>query len=72
MTQFSPSLLRSEGVPVYCCVQHGGEFVITFPQAYHSGFNCGFNCVEAVNVAPFEWLPHGQNAVELYRKQGCK
>ncbi|XP_010906800.2 lysine-specific demethylase JMJ703 isoform X1 [Elaeis guineensis] len=72
VTQFSPSILKSEGVPVYRCVQHSGEFVITFPRAYHSGFNCGFNCAEAVNVAPIDWLPHGQNAVELYSEQRRK
>ncbi|RRT55546.1 hypothetical protein B296_00027775 [Ensete ventricosum] len=72
VTQFSPSLLRLEGVPVYRCVQRPGEFVLTFPRAYHAGFNCGFNCAEAVNVAPLDWLPHGQNAVELYREQGRK
>ncbi|PHT82021.1 hypothetical protein T459_15036 [Capsicum annuum] len=31
-------------------------------------FNCGFNYHETVNFAPFEWLPHGQNAVALYRE----
>ncbi|KAF8723707.1 hypothetical protein HU200_021671 [Digitaria exilis] len=72
VTQFSPSLLKSEGVPVYRCVQHEGEFVLTFPRAYHAGFNCGFNCAEAVNVAPIDWLPIGQNAVELYREQARK
>ncbi|KAI3470687.1 hypothetical protein Pfo_027350 [Paulownia fortunei] len=70
VTQISPSILRSEGVPVYRCVQNPGEFVLTFPRAYHAGFNCGFNCAEAVNVAPVDWLPHGQNAIELYREQG--
>ncbi|CAL9155009.1 unnamed protein product [Musa hybrid cultivar] len=72
VTQCSPSLLGLEGVPVYRCVQNAGEFVLTFPRAYHSGFNSGFNCAEAVNVAPVDWLPHGQHAVELYREQGRK
>ncbi|XP_075101540.1 putative lysine-specific demethylase JMJ16 [Nicotiana tabacum] len=72
VTQLSPSILKSEGVPVYQCVQNPGEFVLTFPRAYHAGFNCGFNCAEAVNVAPVDWLPHGQNAIELYREQGRK
>ncbi|CBI22382.3 unnamed protein product, partial [Vitis vinifera] len=72
VTQLSPSIVKFEGVPVYRCVQNPGEFVLTFPRAYHSGFNCGFNCAEAVNVAPVDWLPHGQNAIELYREQGRK
>ncbi|KAK6916872.1 JmjN domain, partial [Dillenia turbinata] len=72
VTQLSPTVLRSEGVPVYRSVQHSGEFVLTFPRAYHSGFNCGFNCAEAVNVAPIDWLTHGQSAVELYSKQHRK
>lgn len=70
VTQLSPSILRSEGVPVYRCVQNPGEFVLTFPRAYHAGFNCGFNCAEAVNIAPLDWLPHGHIAMELYREQG--
>ncbi|KAJ8758696.1 hypothetical protein K2173_000417 [Erythroxylum novogranatense] len=69
VTQLSPSFLKAESVPVYRVVQHAGEFVLTFPRAYHSGFNCGFNCAEAVNVAPVDWLIHGQNAVELYSMQ---
>ncbi|XP_021597375.1 LOW QUALITY PROTEIN: lysine-specific demethylase JMJ18-like [Manihot esculenta] len=72
VTQLSPSVLKAEGVPVYRVVQRSGEFVLTFPRAYHSGFNCGFNCAEAVNVAPVDWLAHGQLAVELYSKQHRK
>ncbi|KAM7524778.1 hypothetical protein LguiA_014680 [Lonicera macranthoides] len=72
VTQLSPSVLKSEGVPVCRAVQHSGEFVLTFPRAYHSGFNCGFNCAEAVNVAPVDWLEHGQSAVELYSEQRRK
>lgn len=72
VTQLSPSILKSEGVPAYRCIQNAGEFVLTFPRAYHAGFNTGFNCAEAVNVAPVDWLPHGQIAIELYRSQGRK
>ncbi|KAK7318707.1 hypothetical protein RJT34_03413 [Clitoria ternatea] len=72
VTQLSPSILKSKGVPVYRTVQHSGAFVITFPRAYHCGFSCGFNCAEAVNVAPVDWFVHGQNAAELYSLQGRK
>ncbi|KAL8151644.1 hypothetical protein V2J09_021452 [Rumex salicifolius] len=72
VTQLSPSVLKSEGVPVFRVVQSSREFVLTFPRAYHCGFNCGFNCAEAVNVAPVDWLSHGQFAVELYSKQQRK
>ncbi len=72
MTQLSPTVLKAEGVPVYKLVQQAGDFVITFPRAYHSGFNCGFNVAEAVNVAPADWLSHGQSAVELYCEQHRK
>ncbi|KAK6243217.1 hypothetical protein QUC31_009626 [Theobroma cacao] len=72
VTQLSPSVLKAEGVPVYRAVQRSGEFVLTFPRGYHSGFNCGFNCAEAVNVAPVDWLEHGQHAVELYSEQHRK
>lgn len=72
VTKLSPSALKSEGIPVYHCIQYPGEFVLVFPGAYYSGFDCGFNCSEAVNFAPIDWLPHGQNAVELYREQRRK
>lgn len=72
VASLSPSTLKSEGVPVYRCVQYPGEFVLVFPGAYYLGFDCGFNCSEAVNFAPIDWLPHGQNAVELYQEQGRK
>ena len=72
VTQLSPKVLKSEGVPVYRASQRSGEFIVTFPRAYHAGFNCGFNCAEAVNVAPVDWLQHGQGAVELYCEQRRK
>ncbi|XVF21568.1 hypothetical protein REPUB_Repub12eG0100700 [Reevesia pubescens] len=72
ITGLSPFLLKSAGVPVYRCIQNPREFILVFPGAYHSAFDCGFNVVEAVNFAPLDWLPHGLNAAALYQAQGKK
>ncbi|EFJ42973.1 hypothetical protein VOLCADRAFT_66478, partial [Volvox carteri f. nagariensis] len=69
VTLLSPGELRRRGVPVYRFVCPG-SFIITFPNAYHAGFNAGFNCAEAVNFAPADWLPYGSAAVREYRQQG--
>lgn len=38
-------------------IEHNpGEFIITFPNAYHGGYNCGANIAEAVNFATKQWL----------------
>ena len=69
----SPAKLRAHDVPVYRLVQRPGEFVVTFPDAYHGGFSHGFNVGEAVNFALDMWLPKGREAVERYRqKTNCK
>ncbi|XP_020085320.1 lysine-specific demethylase JMJ706-like isoform X3 [Ananas comosus] len=43
-TMFPPNILLEHGVPVYKAVQKPGEFVITFPRAYHAGFSHGYRC----------------------------
>ncbi|KAG0304637.1 hypothetical protein BGZ98_005258 [Dissophora globulifera] len=58
----SPSKLATDGVPVNRLVQHEGEFVLTFPFAYHSGYNLGFNCAESINFALDDWIPIGRKA----------
>jgi histone demethylase JARID1 len=40
-TLMNPDRLTGAGVRVYGCNQRPGEFVITFPKAYHAGFNHG-------------------------------
>jgi hypothetical protein len=54
--------LESNGIPVHRCVQHEGEFMITFPFGYHSGYNLGFNCAESVNFALSSWIDIGRQA----------
>lgn len=74
VTLAKPDKLRKAGVRVYAIDQRAGQFVITFPQAYHAGFNHGFNFNEAVNFAPVDWEPFGEEGVRRlrdYRKQPC-
>mmetsp|Transcript_20440 Transcript_20440/g.82576 ORF Transcript_20440/g.82576 Transcript_20440/m.82576 type:complete len:435 (+) Transcript_20440:718-2022(+) len=49
-TMVSPIDLMNRGAKVVRAVQNPGEFVMTFPQAYHGGFSTGFNCGEAVRI----------------------
>jgi hypothetical protein len=58
----SPQLLASHGIKVNKLVHHQGEFVITFPFGYHSGYNLGYNCAESVNFATTSWLKFGRDA----------
>ncbi|EIW76301.1 hypothetical protein CONPUDRAFT_139698 [Coniophora puteana RWD-64-598 SS2] len=68
VTLMNPARLTEAGVRVYACNQRAGEFVITFPKAYHAGFNHGFNFNEAVNFALPDWLRLGRDCVERYRE----
>lgn len=68
VTLFSPEILREEGVSVYALDQRAGEFVITFPQAFHAGFNHGFNVNEAVNFLLPDWVNMGWECVQTYRQ----
>nr|CAE47960.1 jumonji family transcription factor, putative [Aspergillus fumigatus] len=59
----SPSILKSQyGITVNKLVHYEGEFVITYPYGYHSGFNLGYNCAESVNFATEKWLDYGRVA----------
>ncbi len=55
------------GVSLVRAVQRAGEFMVTFPAAFHAGFSHGFNCAEAVNIGDADWLAAGRLAVESYR-----
>ncbi|XP_060999822.1 lysine-specific demethylase 4D-like [Dama dama] len=58
----SPTVLRDNGIPFGRVTQEAGEFMVTFPYGYHSGFNHGFNCAEAINFATPRWVDYGKAA----------
>lgn len=66
VTTMNPNVLQAHGVPVYRMDQYAGEFMVTFPRAYHAGFNQGYNLAEAVNFAPPDWLEMGRKCVDHY------
>lgn len=40
-TMFPPNILLDHNIPVFRAIQKPGEFVVTFPRAYHAGFSHG-------------------------------
>jgi len=34
--------------------------MITFPYAYHAGYNLGYNCAESTNFASERWIEYGK------------
>jgi histone demethylase JARID1 len=66
-TMFSPRLLQNSNVRVHKLLQHEGEFVVTFPRAFHGGFSLGPNVGEAVNFATHDWIAFGSDSNERYR-----
>ncbi|KAI7869770.1 PLU-1-like protein-domain-containing protein [Spinellus fusiger] len=74
VTMLSPGRLLEDNVSVYAVDQRPGQFVVTFPKSYHSGFNHGYNFCEAVNFALPEWADYGLECVQRYkeyRRQPC-
>ncbi|KAL9094407.1 MAG: hypothetical protein Q9165_003257 [Trypethelium subeluteriae] len=74
VTLHNPEKLQKAGVKVYAVDQRAGQMVITFPRAFHAGFNHGFNFNEAVNFAPSDWEPYGEECVrqyQMYRRDAC-
>uniref|UniRef100_UPI0037E96029 lysine-specific demethylase 4A isoform X3 n=1 Tax=Semicossyphus pulcher TaxID=241346 RepID=UPI0037E96029 len=63
MTLLSPSILKKYGIPFDKITQEAGEFMVTFPYAYHAGFNHGYNCAESTNFATERWIEYGKQAI---------
>lgn len=58
----SPQKLAGQNIPLNRVVQLPGEFMLTYPHGYHSGFNLGFNCAESINFATETWVEIGRQA----------
>lgn len=56
----SPQFLRKHGITCNSIVHNQGEFMITYPYGYHSGFNLGYNLAESVNFALDDWFPFAE------------
>lgn len=61
-TLLSPEVVVESGIPCCRLIQNPGEFVVTFPRAYHIGFSHGFNCGEAANFGTSKWLKVAKDA----------
>lgn len=61
-TLLSPEVIVGSGIPCCRLVQNPGEYVVTFPRAYHVGFSHGFNCGEAANFGTPQWLKIAKEA----------
>lgn len=66
MSIISPKILQQNSIPYSQVTHNAGEFIITFPYAYHSGFNHGFNCAESTNFAMPRWINYGKIAAKCY------
>ncbi|CAF1330441.1 unnamed protein product [Rotaria sordida] len=64
MTIISPTMLIKQSIPYSKMTQYEGEFMITFPYGYHSGFNYGFNCAESTNFALERWIEYGKHSIK--------
>ncbi|CEP60757.1 histone demethylase LALA0_S01e18250g [Lachancea lanzarotensis] len=74
VTLIAPYDKRFQDAKISCykAIQYPGEYVVTFPKCYHSGFNTGYNFNEAVNFTLDLWLPYGVEATHDYIATGKK
>lgn len=56
----SPTNLAKDGIQGNAVVQHAGEFILTYPGGYHSGFNAGINAASSCNFALDSWPEYGR------------
>jgi hypothetical protein len=61
-----PSILQENGIRVHYTIQKPGEFIIKFPETFHSSVSLGGSISEKVNFAPLDWLNHAMKADEWF------
>ena len=54
-----PQVVAEAGIEICRAKQNEGDMIITFPRAYHSGYNSGINVAEAANFAHPMWIEYG-------------
>jgi hypothetical protein len=54
-----PETLRENGITCSRVVQEQGDLIVTFPGAFHFGYNTAYNIAEATNFATHEWYSGG-------------
>ena len=54
-----PDILRKHGITCSRIVQEQGDLIVTFPGAFHFGYNTAYNIAEATNFATHEWYSMG-------------
>jgi jumonji domain-containing protein 2 len=59
-----PKLLIEKNISVGRVEQNPNQFILTYPRAYHSGYNAGVNCAEAINFATQRWVKYGKKYQE--------
>lgn len=64
----SPQLLIRYNIPFVCVIQKPREVMVTYPGAYHQGFNTGPNIAEAINFGTKQWL---KSAIQFLEKTKC-
>ncbi|CAG8691353.1 2342_t:CDS:2, partial [Cetraspora pellucida] len=65
-TILNPEKLVQEGVEVFAIDQRPNQFVITFPQAYHAGFNHGASLSLFINEK--NWIKFGCESIKFYKE----
>lgn len=73
MTIIAPSILKKNNIPFNKITQEANEFMITFPYAYHAGYNLGFNIAESTNFALPRWVEYGKRSTMVsFNRQKLK